>query len=120
MISRWALPIAVLYVIALTVASLINIDGVPELGSSMDDKIYHVLAYAILVLVLFNFLDTKNLKHPIILSSFIAVIYGIILEVLQHMVTATRVSDPYDVWANAVGVVTGVLTIFLARKLKLI
>lgn len=119
MIKTWALPIAIIYLIALTVASLVNIGGVPELGSQMDDKIYHVIAYALLMLVLYNYMSTTKFKHPVLVSSALAVVYGIILEVFQQLLTASRVSDPYDVMANAIGVVAGVVTIFLARKLKL-
>lgn len=119
MLKRWALPIAVLYTIALTVASLINMGGVPELGSSMDDKLYHTFAYAILQLVLYNYTSTTQVKNKIALSAGLSILYGIIIEVFQQLFTATRVLDPLDVMANAIGVAIGILAIFLARKLKL-
>ena len=119
MLKTWALPIAIVYIIALTVASLISIGGVPELGSQMDDKIYHVIAYALLLWVLHNYISTTKSKQPIFVSASAAVVYGIILEVYQQLMTVSRVSDPLDVIANAIGVAIGVIAILLARKLKL-
>ena len=117
-IKRWALPIALLYTVALTFVSLINIGGVPELGSSMDDKIYHVFAYVVFVWVLHNYFRNTAFKNTILISVCTAIIYGIILEVLQQSFTVSRVSDPYDVMANVIGVAMGVVVIFLTRNLK--
>ena len=36
-----ALALVVLYIVTLTAFSLINLGGIPSLGSSFDDKIYH-------------------------------------------------------------------------------
>ena len=119
MLKRWSLPIMLVYVMALTYGSLGNVSGVPKLGFSFDDKIYHFLAYAILTLILFNFITTTTVKHKMALSASIAVIYGIIIEVLQSTLTDFRTPDYYDVVANTLGVVFAIVLLRFSYKLKL-
>jgi VanZ family protein len=117
--KRWSLPILLIYIAALTYGSLGNVSGVPELGFSFDDKIYHFLAYAVLTLILYNYLTTTTVKHNILLSVTIAVIYGIIIEVLQSTVTDFRTPDYYDVIANTTGALFTMLMLRFKKKLKL-
>ncbi|WP_425076085.1 VanZ family protein [Psychroserpens sp. S379A] len=114
-LKRWSLPIVLAYLIVLTIGSLGNVSGVPKLGFSFDDKIYHFLAYAILTLVLFNYFRTTTVKPKIGLSTSIAIIYGIIIEALQAIVTDFRTPDYYDVLANTVG---AVVVMILLQKFK--
>lgn len=119
MLKTWALPILVIYVVALTYGSLSNVSSIPELGSSFDDKIYHYLAYAILTFLIYNYLLCTSVKHKILLASGIAVIYGIIIEVLQSVFTDFRTPDVYDVLANTAGVIFAIVLLRLKKKLKL-
>ncbi|WCO03709.1 VanZ family protein [Psychroserpens ponticola] len=107
------------YIIALTYGSLGNISGVPKLGFTFDDKIYHLLAYAILTFLLFNYIRTTQVKKAILLSASIAFVYGIIIEVLQSTLTDFRTPDYYDVLANTIGVVFIMLLLRFKTKLKL-
>lgn len=121
MLKRWSLPIVIIYITALTYGSIGNISGVPKLGFSFDDKIYHFLAYAMLTLLLFNYfsITTIALKNKILLSASIAIIYGIIIEGLQAVLTDFRTPDYYDVLANTSGVLIVVVLIKYRYKLKL-
>ena len=119
MLNRWSLPILIVYVIALTIGSLGNVSGVPKLGFSFDDKIYHFLAYAILTVLVLNYITKTTVKHKILLSAGIAVVYGIIIEVLQSTLTDFRTPDYYDVLANTIGVVFVLLLLRFKNKLKL-
>jgi len=118
-LKRWSLPIVLIYVAVLTYGSLGNVSGVPEMGFSFDDKIYHFLAYAILTLLLFVHFLTTTIKHKIFLSVGIAIIYGIIIEGLQATVTDFRTPDYYDVIANTIGALFTTLLIKLKEKRKL-
>lgn len=121
MLKRWALPLLVIYIIALTYGSIGNVSGVPKLGFSFDDKIYHFLAYAVLTILLFNYFlrTTIALKTKILLSASIAIIYGIIIEGLQAVLTDFRTPDYFDVLANTIGVLISVGLIKYTYKLKL-
>ncbi|WP_456437789.1 VanZ family protein [Psychroserpens sp.] len=119
MLKRFSLPIVLIYVAALTFGSLSSISKVPELGFSFDDKIYHFLAYAILTLLLFNYIVITNVKLNILLSAGIAIIYGIIIEVLQATVTDFRTPDYYDVLANTAGVLFAIILLRIKSELKL-
>lgn len=119
MLKRWSLPILLVYSVALTIGSLGNVSSIPKLGSSFDDKIYHFLAYAILTLLLYNYIVTTSVKQKFLIPAIIAVIYGIIIEGLQSVLTDFRTPDYYDVIANTIGVVFTIMLLRLKNKLKL-
>lgn len=119
-VNRWSLPILLVYLISLTIGSLGNVSAVPSLGFSFDDKIYHFLAYAVLTALLFNYLLTINLKSKIVISAVFAIIYGIIIEALQAILTDFRTPDYYDALANMLGALVVMILLFsLKDKLKL-
>ncbi|WP_323789275.1 VanZ family protein [Psychroserpens sp.] len=119
MLKRWSLPIVLVYVIALTYGSIGNVSDIPKLGFSFDDKIYHFLAYAILMALLFNYVLTTSVKNKVLLSAGIAIIYGIIIEGLQSILTDFRTPDYFDVLANTAGVIFVILLLRFKKKLKL-
>ncbi|MEY8849814.1 VanZ family protein [Psychroserpens sp. XS_ASV72] len=119
MLKRWALPILLTYVVALTIGSLSQVSSVPDLGSSFDDKIYHFLAYAILTFLIFNFLRSTSLKAPLFSAALVSVVYGIIIEVLQSVLTDFRTPDYLDVIANTIGTVIMYISVLFAGKGKL-
>ncbi|WP_299222800.1 VanZ family protein [uncultured Psychroserpens sp.] len=119
MLKRWALVILIVYLIALTIGSLSNIGVVPNLGLSYDDKIYHCIAYALLTLLLFNYLRTIKKNYMILIAVVIAITYGIIIEALQSILTDFRTPDYLDVIANTIGVILASLLLHYRNKLKL-
>lgn len=119
MLKRWALPILLIYVVALTIGSLSHVPSVPDLGSSFDDKIYHFLAYAILAFLVFNFLRSISFNASLIKAVIIAIVYGIIIEGLQSVLTDFRTPDYLDVIANTIGAVTTYIIVLFVDKGKL-
>ena len=115
-LKKWALPILVLYAIALTIGSLAHVGGIPSLGSSFDDKIYHFVAYFLFTVLMYNYSREKKLTNVILISAISVIIYGIVIEVLQHVITSYRTLDIYDALANALGVVFAVLIIRFRNK----
>lgn len=107
------------YTILLIVVSLINLNGVPSLGSSFDDKIYHFLAYFVLGMLWITYFKTFN-KSVALFKVFIAVVlFGVVLELLQHQLNPNRTYDTWDLIANCLGVVAGTLFAKRINILKL-
>ena len=81
-----------------------------------SDKIGHLLAYFTLCFSwLYAFKNNTFLgikKHTIIT---LVILYGIIIEVLQGVLTTYRQADIYDVLANTTGVF---LAVFLFQKVS--
>ena len=51
----------------------------------------------------------------IVMICILAFIYGIIIEILQGELTTSRSADFKDVLANSVGILIGILLVFLAK-----
>ena len=85
-----------------------------------SDKIVHLLAYAVFVSLWFLFFyvlkqKKDNFSRALIKSCSLALIYGIIIEILQGELTTSRSADFKDVLANSVGILIGMLLVFLAK-----
>ena len=105
------------YTIFLVVVSLINISGVPSLGSDFDDKIYHFLAYFLFAYLWTTYLKPSKKKNKLLIVFICLIMFGIILELIQHIINPNRVYDTYDLIANCLGVLIGTL---LAKKYTII
>lgn len=92
--------------ITITIAYL-SLMKIPEVKVSFgnSDKVYHLLAYFTLTICwLLSFYKKPALKYFIVLS---CIIYGIIIEILQHTLTIYRTGDYKDALANTLGIVLG-------------
>lgn len=108
---------------AIPVLSLINLSGMPTLKMKSADKLYHVIAYASLSFV-FALHYYNHVKRKISIESYfgillLAIVFGIIIEVSQDMLTSHRTFDYFDILANAFGALLGLVIIsILLRILK--
>lgn len=118
MYKKIALILAICYSIVLTIFSLIAIKQLPKLGSNYDDKIFHVFAYSVFVLIWYLALHSKKARNQIFIIALCSIIYGIILEVLQGQVTLERHLDLFDILANCIGV--AIASLFLVIKNRVI
>ena len=118
-LSRFALPILILYVVLITVLSLITLNNLPKINTGHDDKIFHALVYSVFVVLVFNYLQIKKVVGAIWIAMIVSFIYGTIIEILQEVLTTTRTFDFYDILANAIGVIIGFYIIQILNKLKL-
>ena len=108
-----------MYTIALAVVCLIKINNLPEIGVSFADKIFHLLAYSVLAFLWFSSLFyTLNLEKnkALLYAALFSVIFGIIIEILQGVLTKFRSADFYDVMANTLGVFLTAMIIFITVK----
>ena len=118
-LKKWALPLVVVYTIALSVGSLIKLNDIPSIGSSFDDKIYHFIAYFLFTILGYNYCKVNKLNNPVLISAAVVIIYGIIIEVMQYVMTTYRSLDAYDVLANSLGAAFAALILIYRNKLKL-
>ena len=119
MLKQFAWVLAIGYTFFLTLLSLISLNGLPKLGSTFDDKIYHLFAYMLMTLLWYNVFQRTSTKFQIAYSAAIAISYGIIIEVFQQVLTTNRKEDIEDVIANSIGVLLAVILILIYRKIKL-
>ncbi|WP_223267151.1 VanZ family protein [Polaribacter sp. IC073] len=77
-----------------------------DISISHLDKWQHCLAYFTLSLSWLFAVYKENKKYLIV---FACVVFGIIIEILQHTLTNYRTGDYFDVIANSLGVLIGLL-----------
>lgn len=120
MLKKVAFLTALVYAIALGAVSLMTLNDLPEVNISFADKIFHFLAYGLFVILwyLAFFYSFKCQKTKALLYAFIlAVLFGIIIEVLQGALTASRALDAYDALANTLGALTALIVLWLKNAL---
>jgi VanZ family protein len=108
-VKKMLLPASIVYTIVLVIASLVNLKSVPSLGSSFDDKIYHCLAYVVLAFLWMTFFKSSKKKNIKGIVFGCVILFGIVLELIQHQLNPNRTYDIYDLMANCIGVVIGTL-----------
>ena len=86
-----------------------------------SDKLVHILTYVMFTLLWFTFFyilqaKTNDFKQSLIKSCGFALVYGIIIEALQALVTSSRSADFNDFLANLVGICAAVLVIYAFKS----
>ena len=112
-----AIYIAVFFTISILAGSLIRSEFIVVKSISTSYKTYHLIAYFLLMLSwLYAFFKKekfqKNVKY-IILGCFI---FGIIIEILQEVITSYRTASYLDIIANTIGVLLAVLIFHIFEK----
>ena len=113
--NGWLL-ITIGYTVALAIVSLVNDDSIPKIDLEYDDKIFHVLAYGLLCWLWYRASRILKRTHPVLFAAILAIIYGIVLEVLQGQLTIDRKLDVLDVIANIIGITIVSLFIVIRNK----
>ncbi len=118
--SRSLLVLAVIYSLGITVLFFLPTADLPTIQFSAADKLVHISVYFILI-NLWQFYIYKRNNHSlgmrwvgILLLS--TLFYGIIIEIFQHLFTASREADILDVLANLIGSILGILFFKKARQ----
>ncbi len=98
----------IVWVSAVTVGSLIPIDG-PDIDSFIDyDKVVHVIFYSVMSYLLLRSIAKNQFKY-ILLSIILCSSYGAMIEYLQGALDLGRYFDYYDIIANIIGSLIGAL-----------
>lgn len=114
--KRILLILTICYTLVLAVFSLAAITSLPELGTNYDDKIFHIFAYVILVLLWYFTLHRLKIANPIFIAALVSVVYGIIIEVLQGQFTVVRSLDILDILANCIGITMATFFIIIRNR----
>lgn len=106
-----ALLVAIVITICIAGLSLFNVNDVkPKIDLTYGDKYEHFVAYFSLTISWFFAVQKSN---RLVAYKFWLVIiicsYGALMEFLQLFLTDYRMADFYDVLANSVGVVSGLM-----------
>lgn len=110
LLERNALFIAIFLTLFIAVVSLISFKGVHLVKVDNSDKFGHLLAYFLLSLSwLFALNSSSKKKIKTYILILILISYGIIIEVLQGVLTTYRQADVYDIMANTIGVLFAVI-----------
>lgn len=118
-VKKLLLLVAVIYTIWLAIISLINLNNVPSLGSSFDDKIYHLLAYLVLAFLWISYFKPSQKKEKFLIVFVCMILFGVVLELIQHQLNPNRTYDNYDLIANCLGVTIGTLIALRLNIFKL-
>ncbi|WP_397364740.1 VanZ family protein [Olleya sp. R77988] len=108
------------YSLLLLTVSLIKVKDVVELPEN-NDKVMHAIAYFIFTCIWFYTLNTyyrKSIKQAFKITIIASIVFGIIIEVLQHTTTQSRQADYKDIVANIIGTLVAVVVIKFITNLK--
>lgn len=108
------------YTFIITVAFLSPAADVPKVSIPYLDKVFHVLVHGVLSYIWLWYAFSSD-KYHISLKTVIVVLvlcfsYGIAIEAAQHWFTASRQFDLFDVLANGIGSLLGLLSFYKVRS----
>jgi len=117
---RTLLLVAVVYTVFITFASLAPDRGVTPIDILYWDKYVHVIIHWLLTFIWFSYFFLGDQSHfsfkMVILALITCFFYGIVVEAFQHWFTETRTFDFFDIFANAIGDLLGLLSFMIVRK----
>lgn len=87
------------------------------------DKVVHFGLYVVFTLLILSETNTKRIlggldRKAIIISLFISIAYGLLIELMQLLVFESRGAEFWDFVANTIGAISAVLTYRLANRLS--
>lgn len=111
------LLLLVLWIVFITVLSLISTNNFSKVSVKGADTFVHFCFYFVLtVLLVFNFINSFNFNRAIFISIVVAIIYGMIIELLQGALTSSREPEIKDVLLNSFGSVAAAILLFQNRE----
>jgi len=118
-IRKWLLDNSLYFAFAISLGiillSLINTAVIPKPKVLISDKLMHAFAYLVLFWSWKLFYRDKKVAFNWYLVLFL-IVFGIILEVLQGVLTDYRTADYQDALANTTGILIGFFSFKLMYK----
>ena len=112
-----AIYIAVFFTISITIGSLVKSDFIVVKSISVSDKIYHLIAYFLLMLsLLYVFCKKETFQKNVKYVILGCIIFGIIIEILQGVITSYRTASYLDIVANTIGVLLAAVIFHVFEK----
>lgn len=114
------LGLAVLYTIGIGVLSLISFNEFQQVRIANIDKLVHAGFHFIFTLIWYwYFVKSAVLKSRLqirVRVVLMSVLYGVLIEALQHLLTTTRQADYLDLVANVVGACIALICVLIFEK----
>ncbi|APD06548.1 hypothetical protein UJ101_01018 [Flavobacteriaceae bacterium UJ101] len=99
-----------------TILSLMPLDNLEIKAPLGTDKIVHVIMYfSISTLALWSYANNSNHTMKIII---VVILYSILIEILQEYMPLKRSGDIYDVIANSIGAILGLISQPIIKKIE--
>ena len=99
---------------------LVQLNNVPFATVSNLDKLVHTFFHLVFTSLWFLFfkkyLSNSNSLKPLLISFLLSFGFGISIEILQELITATRHADVFDVLANLFGATSAIVGVFLWNR----
>ncbi len=104
-----------------TFLSLLPLKEAPKIEFTLADKLVHFTFYFIACVLGVFFIREKlktkfSIKNTIIAMAIITLLYGILIEILQHTMTVSREGDVFDAIANSLGSIMGSFFVYWLFK----
>ena len=114
--KRLISQIAVYYTLILILLSLIPIPdlGFPSFKLLELDKLIHIIMYSTFTLIWGLKIENFS-KRKLEISSYL-ILFGLGLEILQHLLPFGRYFDLGDFVANSIGVLFGIFILYYLKK----
>lgn len=114
------LLIGIVYTVIITIAFLSPASEITDTNIPLFDKIAHMIIHSVLFFIWLRIGVKYDTGHSVIKIVFVILIacftYGVSIEVLQHYFTRSRTFDAYDIVANEIGCLIGLLFYWIVRK----
>lgn len=110
---------AVVWTVIIIVGCLVSMQTLKndKVNLMDNDKTFHSLFYLFFMILWCAALNVKSFKNCLLVFGS-AVVVGIIIEILQGLVTIDRSPDVEDVVSNTLGAFAGLLVVLIFRFLK--
>lgn len=108
---------AFLWAIIICILSLMPSKNLPELHFDLlaPDKLAHTAVYALLSFLWLWAYKERKMSYAFIVFSGSAIL-GILLEVAQYLFFPDRFFELYDILANVIGAIIGIIALFFYHK----
>ena len=113
--------LAIGWTVLIAVLCLVRFNDLPSFGVSGADKYVHFTLHFVFTILwgLYSFKKQNEIAlNKIGIIFFLSFCYGILIEILQETLTATRHADIFDVMANSTGALTALILFVLIKKRK--
>lgn len=121
-LKYWKPAIIAVVILYASITPANNLSKVDLFNIQHIDKIIHLVLYFVLSVTLYASLQrnrySKNSQN-IVLTLFITILYGLLMESFQYLFTTDRSPEIFDALANTIGSVLGISVFPLLRKYKI-
>jgi len=118
---KYLLTLALAYTSVICWLSLGKIIMFVDVSIKGSDKVGHLLAYFVFAIVWFLFFfysekQNKEFSKSLLWASVLGFLVGVLMEILQGVLTNYRNPDWYDILANTSGIIIAMLFLMMLKN----